>query len=85
MTDEDADALQEHNAFELATMDTNAAGMVQSLLLDLRSNGSFIRLKSAQSHQVDYEFVEGTPRHVELIGKRLGLQVDATTIRVPHG
>ena len=85
MTDEQADALQKENAVELAKMNIAAAGMVQSLLLDLRSNGTFIKLALAQAHQVDYAFVEGTPRHVELIGKRLGLTINATAIKVPHG
>jgi hypothetical protein len=87
MTDDQADALQKENAVELGNMaklNPNAAGMVQSLLLDLRSNGSFIKLQAAQAHTVRYVFVEGTPKHVALIGKRLGLTVDATTIEVPH-
>lgn len=84
MTDEDADLLQTANAVELAKMAINAAGMIQSLLLDLGSNNSFIKLQSALSHRVEYILVEGNPKHVELIGKRLGLRVDELTIEVPH-
>lgn len=84
MNDHDIQDLQSRNAAQLAMMNTNAAGMVKSLLLDLGSNDTYIELASAQQHRVSYHFVEGTRDFVKEIGEELGLTVSSTAIEVPH-
>ena len=85
MTPSDVKALQTENAKELAKMAINAAGMVQSLLLDLGSNQTYISLSAALDHQVNYRLVEGTAKFVSIVGEQLGLEVSDSTIEVPHG
>jgi hypothetical protein len=84
MTLDDAKKLQSENAKQMASMDVDAAGMIQSLLLDLNSNDTFIRLQSPQTFSVGYTFVEGTEQFVHQIGTDLGLTVTDSTIEVPH-
>ena len=84
MTADEAEALQLDNAKELAKMNVNAAGMIQSLILDLGSNDTYIRLQSAQSHAVGYGVVAGTPAFVHEIGAELGLTVSDSMLQVPQ-
>jgi hypothetical protein len=84
MTPTEKKVLAKSNAEQLAQMANNAAGMVKSLLLDLGSNDTFIKLKSPESHRVEYEFVEGTAAFVGECAADLGLTVNATTIEVPQ-
>jgi hypothetical protein len=84
MTADDAVKLQQRNAAQMRQMDIDAAGMIQSLLLDLGSNGTFISLQSPQLFTVGYTLVEGTGAFVQEIGGQLGLSVTDSTIEVPH-
>jgi hypothetical protein len=84
MTADEVTALQKDNAKELARMNIDAAGMIQSLLLDLGSNSTYIRLQGAQSHSVLYAVVEGTAAFVQEIGDELGLSVTPSMLEVPH-
>lgn len=84
MTEAEAKELQKDNSKQMSQMDIDAAGMIQSLLLDLHSNDTFIRLKSPQPFSIGYTFVEGTAAFVKEIGGELGLTVTESTIEVPH-
>ena len=84
MTPNNAKELQKQNAKQMGQMDIGAAGMIQSLLLDLHSNDTFIRLQSPATFSVGYTFVEGTQAFVHEIGAELGLTVTDSTIEVPH-
>ncbi len=78
MTDEDIDALFEHNVQEINKMNIAAGSMIKGLIMELQRDNrdTYIKLRDAvpNGHLVNYDFVKGDPNLVFRIGNALGLK-----------
>ena len=78
MTDQEIEALHHHNAAQVNQMDEAAAGVVSSLLDELKRSGrnTYIKLKNPtpDGHRVEYDFVEGNATLIPRLGPILGFK-----------
>lgn len=78
MTDDEKDALFEHNVQELNRMNVAAGSMVKGLIMELErgDRDTYIRLRNPVSsgHKVNYDFVQGDAGLVFRVGTALGFK-----------
>ncbi len=78
MSNQDLDALFEHNVQEINKMYVSAGSMIKGLIMELERDDrdTYIKLRDAvpDGHLVRYDFVQGDPNLVFRIGNALGLK-----------
>lgn len=89
MTDQEIEALFEHNAQQIDQMNVSAGSVVSALISELERNGrnTYIRLRNPapRGHTVNYEFVQGGKALIARAARALGFKSVTDSQLEVHG